>query len=182
MRHRMLTLAARHPLAALFSMVLLVLAGASALLATALGSTSEADPAERAENEAGSPRAILSRIWFDKYPQKRNEEVQVLIFLAGGIGITEKGSSYRYAVDVFEFERQGDKVSLKFLHDKKAAETKFTVSACDEKPPFDLCLDLENSPFGQKRYYGFGSADDMAQNVPWSPAVMKSAESRAAAR
>ncbi|AKT38143.1 hypothetical protein [Chondromyces crocatus] len=177
MRRRLLTLAARHPLTALCSLVLVVLLGAGALLAKTLGgdTTTEA-------SDAGSPRAILGRVWFDTYPEKPRDEVQIAIFLPGGIGIFEKGSAFRSAFEVFEFERQGDKVALTFLHDRKSAESKFTVRDCDEKPPFSLCLDLQDPLRGPKRYYGFGSADDMAREVPWGSAVLKAAESRATAR
>lgn len=177
MRRHLLLFAARRPLVALLSLILaltlLVGAGARALLS---GSSGEV------EQDAGNPRAILGRVWFDRYPEKRIEDIQIFIFLGGGIGIYEKGSAFRSSFDIFEFERQGDKVAMTFLHDKKAAETKFTVSACDDKPPFDLCLDLQDSPRGPKRYYGFGDEEDMARTVPWGRAVLKAAESRAAAR
>lgn len=177
MVRRLLSFAARRPfvaLALLASLALAPVAGGVALLAGAWGGAEEAP--------AGSPRLILGRVWFDKYPEKRTEDVKILIFLAGGIGIYESGSAYRSSFDLFEFERQGDKVSLTFLHDRKSAETRFTVAACDERPPFDLCLDLADSPRGPKRYYGFGDEDDMARGVPWGRAMLKAAESRAAAR
>jgi len=176
MRRRMLAFAVRHPLAVLFALLLTLVGGAGAVVAASVGGD-----AEEAE-EAANPRLILGRVWFDKYPEKRNEEVQVWIFLGGGIGIFESGSAFRSSFDVFEFERQGDKVSLSFLHDKKSAETKFVVRACDDKPPFDLCLDLMDSPRGPKRYYGFGDAEDMARSVPWGQAVLRAAEGRAGAR
>lgn len=175
---RLLAFAARRPFAGLA-----VLAGLAALaLAPVAGGVALLAGGGAEEAPAANPRLILGRVWFDKYPEKRTEDVKILIFLAGGIGIYESGSAYRSSFDIFEFERQGDKVSLTFLHDKKSAETRFTVAACDEKPPFDLCLDLADSPRGPKRYYGFGDEDDMARRVPWGRAVLKAAESRAAAR
>lgn len=167
MLRRLLVFAARRPLAAL----LLVPAGLVAGLA-ALG------PLRGTEDAAGNPRLVLNRVWFDQYPDKRTDEVQIWIFLGGGIGIHEKGSAYRATTDIFEFERQGDKLALTFLHDKKSAETKFAITACDEKPPFDLCLDLVDSPRGPRRWYGFGDEEEMARKVPWGRAMMRSAESR----
>ncbi|MCC6557569.1 MAG: hypothetical protein IT372_31845 [Polyangiaceae bacterium] len=194
MRRRLLTLAARHPLIALALVLALGLAGASALVSGALrlfasaaeepfdarGSGSPSAPF--APNPSANPRLILGRVWFDRYPEKRNEDVKIWIFLGGGVGLFESGSAYRSSFDVFDFERQGDKVSMTFLHDRKTAETKFTVRACDDRPPFDLCLDLQDSPRGPRTYYGFGSDDEMARRIPWGQAMMKSAEGRAGAR
>jgi hypothetical protein len=133
-----------------------------------------------ASPEDGNPRLILGRVWFDQYPEKRTDTVQIFIFLGGGIGLYESGSVWRASTDIFDFERQGSKIHMTFLHDKTTAETKFKVTACDEKPPFDLCLDLDSSPRGPKRYYGFGDEEDFGRKVPWGRALVRAAESRAA--
>jgi len=177
MRRRILALAARHPLTAAAVLLALGLAGAGSLVAGAGALLGGAE-----EEPAANPRLILGRVWFDRYPEKRTEDVQIFIFLGGGIGLYEKGSAWRSSYDVFEFERQGDALKMTFLHDKKNADTKFTISACEEKPPFDLCLDLVDSPRGPKRYYGFGDADEAARQIPWGQAMLKAAEGRAGAR
>ncbi len=146
----------------------------AALAATAAGISA----LRGADAAAGNPRLVLNRVWFDQYPDKRTDEIAIWIFLAGGIGIQEKGSAYRATTDIFEFERQGDKLALTFLHDRKSAETRFTITACDDKPPFDLCLDFADSPRGPKRWYGFGDEDEMARRVPWGRAMLRAAESR----
>lgn len=169
MKLRLLRFAARHPF-----MALLMAAGALLTCVAMLCSSSrEAD---------GNPRAILGRVWFDELPKKRTDTVEVLIFLAGGIGIHERGSVWRATTDVFDFERQGDKVALTFLQDGVKAETRFKVTPCSDKPPFDMCLDFERSPRGPQRYYGFGDDEDLATRVPWGRAMMRTAESRASAR
>jgi len=167
---RLLKLAARRPLLALG----LAAAVPAGLIAAAAGALSP-----RVDSAAGSPRAVLGRVWFDRYPDKATDEVQVWIWLGGGIGIHETGSYFRMSFDAFEFERQGDKLSMVYLQDKKKAETKFTVAACDEKPPFDLCLDLTDALGGRKRYYGFGDVDDMGSRIPWSRGLLRAAEARA---
>jgi hypothetical protein len=127
----------------------------------------------------GNPRAVLGRVWFDRYPEKAADEAQVWIWFGGGIGIHETGSYFRSSFDFFEFERQGDKLSMTYLQDRKTAETRFKIAPCDEKPPFDLCLDLTTSLGGRTRYYGFGDLDDMATRIPWSKSVLRAAEARA---
>jgi hypothetical protein len=168
---RLLKLAARRPLAAvaaLCAVPLLVLA--MTRVAAGVGARSE---------PLGNPRAVLGRVWFDRYPEKAADEIQVWIWLGGGIGIHETGSYWRLSTDIFEFERQGDKLSMTYLQDKKTAETRVSITTCDEKPPFDLCLDLTSALGGRKRYYGFGDVDDMAARIPWSKGVLRAAEARA---
>jgi hypothetical protein len=168
---RLLKLAARHPLLAL------ALLCAVPLLALAVAGA-RSTPAD----QAGSPRAVLGRAWFDRYPEKSTDEVQVWLWFGGGIGIHESGSYWRLSMDIFEFERQGDKLAMTYLQDKKTAETRFKISACDELEPFDLCLDLTDALGGRKRYYGFGDADDMVSRIPWSKNLLRAAEIRAEAR
>ncbi len=129
-------------------------------------------------NEDGAaidPRKILGRGWFDSLPQKRTDVIKLYFFGGGGIGIYEEGSSFRYSVDVFELERNANKISMTFLHDKKTAQVTFTITSCDELPPFDLCLDLPNSPRGPKRYYGFDDNDDYATHFQWLRGTIESA-------
>jgi hypothetical protein len=170
LRNRLLELAARRPLAALG------LVAAIPAIAIGAGVASHHDANDDAN---GSPRAILGRVWFDALPEKPTDDMNIWIWLGGGIGIHETGSFYRYGMDIFDFERQGDKVSMMYLHDKKKVETKFSIKACDEKPPFDLCLDLTNELGGRKRYYGFGANDEMEARIPWAKGVLRSAEARA---
>ena len=124
-------------------------------------------PIDRSE-PAAKPRDLLGRLWFDRLPQKRTDEVTVALFFSGGIGLFESGSSYRFTFELFEFERRAADLDLVLLHDKKRAEVKYTVKDCDEKPPFDLCLELEGSPRGPKKLYGFAYDDDEAASIPWA--------------
>jgi hypothetical protein len=165
---RLLKVAARRPLLALGIVCALPLL----VIALTAGLAARGEP-------LGAPRAVLGRVWFDRYPDKSTDEVQVWMWFGGGIGIHETGSYWRTAFDVFEFERQGDKLSMTYLQDKKTAETRIKITACDEKPPFDLCLDLTDALGGRTRYYGFGDEDDMATRIPWSKGLLRAAEARA---
>jgi hypothetical protein len=129
----------------------------------------------------GNPRAILNRLWFDKLPRRRSDETDMWIFFSGGIGLEDKGSYFRSTFDLFELERQKDSLDIVFLHDKKKAQTKFTVKSCDEKPPFDLCLVLDTPLKGVSKLYSWGDDDDMDRFVPWGSAAKRSALERARA-
>ena len=167
---RLLKLAARRPLAALALVVAAPVLALTGAIVAARGPASE---------PLDSPRAVLGRVWFDRYPEKITDEAQVWIWLGGGIGLHEQGSYFRRSLDIFEFERQGDKLDMTYLHDKKKVDTRFKVTRCDEKEPFDLCLDLTTSLGGHKRYYGFGDLDDMESRIPGSRSLLRAAEARA---
>lgn len=132
-----------------------------------------------ADADAKNPRAILGRVWLDKYPKDPRDAFDLWIFLGGGIGIEEKGSRFRFGLDVFELERQGDKMEIAFLHDKKKETHTFTIAECDDKPPFDLCVDFDPPLRGVKRYYSWSYDDDMDARLPWGREVRAAAEARA---
>jgi hypothetical protein len=137
-----------------------------------------ADETPRVEPEAKNPRLVLGRAWFDKLPRKSTDTYDLWIFFGGGIGIEDKGSRWRSTLDVFELERQGDKLDILWFQDKSKQSVKFEIVACDDKPPFDLCLDLKEPLRGQKRLYGFDRESDMDANIPWARELRASAEAR----
>ena len=52
-------------------------------------------------------------------------------------------------------------MKLVFPQTGKQASAPFTIRACNDLPPFDLCLDLDASAWGgPKRYYGIRERDD----------------------
>jgi hypothetical protein len=134
--------------------------------------------APEAEVAEKDPRQVLGRPWFDHYPQSRNEEVDLWWFSSAGIGVHERGSMWRSTIDFFDFERQSSKLEVTFLHDKKKQTVSFDVVSCDDKAPFDLCLDVKEPLRGKKRFYSFAFDDEMDAHVPWARAWRTSAEVR----
>jgi hypothetical protein len=127
------------------------------------------------EEELSSPRAILSRAWFDAYPEKATDVFTLALYFSGGIGVYRTGSMYKNSIEFFEFERRGKALDLTLLQDKKAATTTFEIKACDDKPPFDLCLTLAQPVRGPKTLYGFAYEDDEAANLPWVQSIKREA-------
>lgn len=126
-----------------------------------------------------NPRKILSRGWYDSWPEKRTDVLRFYYFGGGGIGLYDEGSSYRYSIDVFDLERQNNKLTIKFLQDGKVTETTFTVTPCTEKYPFDLCLDLADSPRGPKRFYSWDDDEDNTDRLPdWAAERVRQARAR----
>lgn len=135
------------------------------------------------EGEAeAAPRLLLSRLWFDKLPEKPRDEVDLWIFFGGGIGIHETGSWYRASFDQFEFERSGSKIDATNLHDKKRWKTGFSVRECHDKDPFNACLTLEQVNGKKLELYGFMYEDEMEQAVPGSKAILAAAKARSTAK
>jgi hypothetical protein len=174
MKLRILRFFARRPLL-LAALVPAFLIGSGALVTRGAWRGIVGESADSQSN----PRMILGRGWFDSYPQKRTDNIKLFVFFGGGFGLYEEGSTWRGSIDFFEFERQGARLWIKFLQDGKVAESQFTVSPCDEKPPFDLCLDIPDTPRGPKRFYSFGDEDDFARSIPWGPQVLRAAQERA---
>ncbi|MFO0589067.1 MAG: hypothetical protein U0441_16065 [Polyangiaceae bacterium] len=168
MKLRLLRFFAKRPLA------LLALVPATLLGAAAVIGLSSARPHD--DENPLNPRAILNRGWYDRYPQKRTDEVKFMVFFGGGFGVYEEGSAYKTSYEVFEIERQNDKMWFRFFQDGKTAESKFTITRCDTKSPFDLCLDIPDTPRGPKRFYAFDWGEDFAARIPWGPEMLKVAE------
>jgi hypothetical protein len=178
---RLLRAAARRPLLAVGLVVTTVAVPAAVAALSSFRAAPKREQVVAAADDI-DPRLILGRAWFDKYPEKRGDSINLLVFFGGGIGIHDQGSSYRSTIDVFDFERQKDRLLVTHLHDKKKVDTRFKLTRCDDDPPFDVCLDLDVSPGGPRRYHGFLYDDEMDAAIPWGRALVQSAEQRARAR
>ncbi len=180
---RLLKILARRRGALGFTSVVILFAaifGAVALLKC------ESEPAAEVsapEGEAeAAPRLLLSRLWFDKLPEKPRDDVELWIFLGGGIGIHESGSAYRASFDIFEFERRGAKIDATNLHDKKRWRTGFSVRECHDHEPFNVCLTLEQVNGKKLELYGFMYEDEMEAAVPGSKSQLAAARARASVK
>ena len=177
MKLRLLRFFVRRPLTLLALGVATLAGGAAAIGFAATRPHDEPQVNEPQEiDPQADPRALIGRVWFDSYPRKATDNIKIFIFFGSGFGLYEEGSAYRASIDFFEFERQGDSVWIKFKQDGKTAQSKFKIQGCDEKSPFDLCLDMPDTPRGPKRFYGFGYDDDFANRVPWGPQMKRALE------
>lgn len=163
----LLRLAARHPLK--FAALSL-----SAPLLGLLAVASRGAPA--APVAIQSPELLTERLWLDSYPEKPTDKVAIAYFLEDNeFGIFRSGSSYRFQIDVLEYAAKGDRLNVTFLEDNKKKDARFAIKACNDKPPFDLCLTFDKSPFGPAKFYGFKDSDQAARRMPWLKAEMQRA-------
>ena len=104
----------------------------------------------------GDKSLLRDRTWVDSKPQKYTDYVQGLIVIGHmPIGYFIKASSFDLHVERFSYTGKDGKLRVHFPQSGKDAEIGYKVSACKDLPPFDLCLDLSDNPWGgPTRYYG----------------------------
>lgn len=124
------------------------------------------------------PSLIQGRMWFAKMPEKATEHVHGLFIVPRPKrGIFSNSSAYDLHLEVFEYAREEGKVKLKFPQSDKKAEFSYTIKACDEEP-FDLCLDLDNNPWGgPKRYYAKKASNGLEDELAARHAALQAAAS-----
>jgi hypothetical protein len=113
------------------------------------------------------PGEIDGRAWVEKRPEKLTEYVHVAIFVSrANFALFERASSYDVHFELADVSRKDDKVSVYFPQSGRSATVSFKVKSCSDLPPFDLCLDLSDNPWGgPKRYYGFSQPDDESSQL-----------------
>lgn len=126
-----------------------------------------------------SGRSILNRFWMDQWPDSPTTKAHYLLFMAGGLGLHEEGAAYKFSIEFFEFERFGKRLETKFLDSGEKKEVKFKVERCDELPPFDACLRIEDPFRGPKTYYSFARDGELAERLPWLQGELDLAKARA---
>jgi hypothetical protein len=106
-------------------------------------------------------RLLYDRVWIDSKPDKHTDYVHAFFILEGApICVFQKASSYDMHLELCEHNRDGAKVRVHFPQRKQTSHMGYSIRACDELPPFDLCLDLDHNPWGgPKRYYSSTDAD-----------------------
>jgi hypothetical protein len=177
----LLRAAARRPI---FSLVLVVVLAGLALgscLCVVAPSSGSPTQAQDEADEKVNPRLILGRGWFDKMPEKPTDQIDLWVFLGGGIGIHETGSRYKATFEIFEIERAGSKLTIQYLHEKKSITTGFTVETCSDTRPFTLCLTLKDMPGGPVKLYGFHYDEELEAAIPWGKSRVEAAKAHAGA-
>ncbi|NUO50204.1 MAG: hypothetical protein HOV80_15225 [Polyangiaceae bacterium] len=125
----------------------------AALVSTALSCGSEAD--------AEDPSLIQGRMWVEKVPANATDRVQGIVLVpVVGRGAFSNSSRYELHVEIFEYDRDGTKLKLRFPQSDKKAEVSYSIKKCKEGQ-FNLCLDLDKNPWGgPKRYYAKRGGSD----------------------
>lgn len=108
------------------------------------------------------PSLLFDRVWLDSKPDKPTDYAHAAYLIPRpALGIFQRASSYESRAERFDHRRDGQKLEITFPQSGKSSEVTFTVTACSALPPFDLCLDLSENPWGgPRRYYGMREQDE----------------------
>jgi hypothetical protein len=174
---RLLRLLARYPLAslgvALVAPVLALLAIVLPRAATSpassarLGSPASTTPPAALVAPQEDPALLLERPWFDTLPEAPSDKFSAWLLFDDGIGLYRVGSSFRFQMDIVSHERKGEALTVVTLDDNKKKETRFSITSCSDKPPFDLCLTFAQAPLGPTKLYSFKDSNQAARRLPW---------------
>jgi len=143
--------------AILVSVVLVAVAGAWYL--NKRGDDQRAAEAEAARGK--DPALLFDRVWVDSKPEKYTDYTHVMLAVSHApIGVFQKASAYQSTVELFEYRRQESALAAHFPQTGKKRDTKYRIRECKDLPPFDLCLELNQNPWGgPRRYYGMTDPD-----------------------
>ena len=151
----------RHPGRLAFVLFLaVVVAGAWYVRRNRGGGSGQSDSkADAARGE--DPSLVLDRLWMDSKPEKYTDYTQYFFVIsAAPIGVFQQSSAYRTVAELIEYKRKGDRLLMHFPQSDKSREVAYRIRHCDDLPPFDLCLDLSENPWGgPRRYYGLADPD-----------------------
>jgi hypothetical protein len=113
------------------------------------------------------PSLIDGRVWIEKRPDKLTEYVHSAFFLSRvNIGFFERASSYDLRLEVADITRQDTRLRVHFPQSGRDANITYELRACNDLPPFDLCLTVSENPWGgPKRYFGFSRPEDEAAQL-----------------
>lgn len=125
------------------------------------GGGADAPDSRSAAARAEDPSLVLDRLWLDSKPERYTDYTHLFFVIsAAPFGVFQQSSAYRSVAELTEYKRKGDRLLMHFPQTDKKHEVSFRISQCDELPPFDLCLDLSQNPWGgPRRYYGLADPD-----------------------
>lgn len=122
------------------------------------------DTREVSDEPGSDPALLLDRLWLDSKPEKYTDYTHVMFAVSyAPIGIFQKASSYQATAELYEFKRRDGRLSIHFPQTGSRHEVTYKIRTCDELPPFDLCMDLSENPWGgPRRYYALADQDQEA--------------------
>jgi len=100
---------------------------------------------------------VFDRTWMTEVPERETDFLHGLVVLrAHPYGAFYKASSWRMEQEVFEYRTSDQTFDIRFPQSGRQAKLSTSVRRCDDHPPFDLCLTLDQNPWGgPTSFYGF---------------------------
>jgi hypothetical protein len=133
---------------------------------------------------AGDADLIADRLWVDSKPERYTDYVNALVVIEDvPLGLFQKASAYHMVLEVFEYKRAGNRVALEFPQSNTKRRFRYTITSCDDLPPFDLCLTVSENPWGgPKRYYSTRDGNAATPELGALESRIRARLDRAAAR
>jgi hypothetical protein len=117
----------------------------------------------RCDPGGDDPDLVFDRTWMTPAPERETDYFHAFVVLRSQpIGAFYRASYFRLEQEIFEHQRDPGEGRLRmtFPQDGRRATVRYTVRACDELPPFELCIDLDRNPWGgPRRYYAYRDDD-----------------------
>ena len=105
---------------------------------------------------------IHDRLWVTDFPEAETDYAHDFFVTSGGeYGSFARYSMFRYEEEIFEYDREGETLRLFFPQSDRRVTVGYSITSCDDLPPYDLCIDLDENPWhGPRRYYSFRGDDE----------------------
>lgn len=128
------------------------------------------------------PATLFDRIWMEKVPDEPKDYLHgAYVLESQPFGLFQRSSAFDFHIELFQYDRDKDKLKLTFPQTDKTAKITYAIKKCDEMPPFDLCLTFSANPWGGPvKYYGFSDLDDESAKLPGARASAASQVTQAA--
>lgn len=115
---------------------------------------------------AADPELLTGRLWSERKPANAKDRVhQLMVLKRPARGLFSRSSAYELHLELFGYEREGNKLRLVFPQSDRKADLTYDIQHCDVED-FDLCLTLSKNPWpGPKKYYGVEKKSDADESV-----------------
>ena len=99
---------------------------------------------------------IYDRVWVDQKPKMSKAYIQALFVMEHlPVGVFQKASAYRLEVERFDYRIDKGQIDLRLPQTDRKAKIRYSITSCNELPPYDLCLTLDKHPMeGPRRFFG----------------------------
>src|SRR4051794_19514122 len=95
-------------------------------LVAIVGSRFFGGPGSSAQDEP--PTELFGRVWLEKIPDKPTDYVHgAFVIEEQELGLFERGSSYDFHFELFQYERDGGKLALTFPQSERKARLTYTI-------------------------------------------------------
>ena len=118
------------------------------------GCFNSSDDAERRPDNEW--KLVENHFFIERIPNNARDMIHEIAFVKPeddnpNVGVNIHGSRFRLLLDVFTWQRHGERIDVRVLQDNKERRLHFKAWKCDVKD-FEICLELREGD-GMRKYY-----------------------------